>query len=322
MVGQGPVGQEGGAAEGAQLARVEAAEGRGEEGGEELVGPGRVEGEAEQVQHVPDDRLGHELALPRAQPVRDAEPFEGPSGGPAEPSRRRQQDGHPTVGDAVPFVGDPQEAGVRLGLLGGARVAGGLQGRAPTPGEGDDRTGPGRLQPAHGVEAGAAEPPAALEQHDAGAVAAGPRRQLAGDGAAEGVGGAGRVAGQDGPGPAADQQREQPELGRVELLGLVDQDRPDLGDGGGEDVGTVLEQVAGLEDEAGLVDRVLQGEVLAVEGEEGRDRDPVGAAGGAGPLEQLLGVDDPALAGEHELGQLVGEGPGVDERRQRAPVDL
>ena len=172
VVGEGPVRQEGGAAEGAQLARVEAAEGGGEEGGEELVGPGRVEGEAEQVQHMPDDRLGHELTLPRAQPVRDAEPLEGPAGGPAEPSRRRQQDGHPAVGDAVPFVGDPQEAGVRLGLLGGAGVAGGLQGGAPTPGEGDDRTGSGRLQPAHGVEPGAAEPPAALEQHDAGAVAA------------------------------------------------------------------------------------------------------------------------------------------------------
>ena len=322
VVGEGPVRQEGGAAEGAQLAGVEAAEGGGEEGGEELVGPGRVEGEAEQVQHVPDDRLGHELALARTQPVRDAEPLEGPAGGPAEPPGRRQQDGHPAVGDAVPFVGDPQEAGVRLGLLGGAGVAGGLHGGGPTPGEGDDRTGPGRLEAAHGVEPGAAEPPAALEQHDAGAEAAGPGRQRAGDGAAEGVGGAGRVAGQDGPGPAAGQQREQPELGGVELLGLVDQDRPDLGDRGGEDVGTVLEQVAGLEDEAGLVDRVLQGEVLAIEGEEGRDRDPVGAAGGPGPLEQLLGVDDAALAGEHELGQLVGEGAGVDERRQRAPVDL
>ena len=84
----------------------------------------------------------------------------------------------------------------------------------------------------------------------------------------------------------------------------------------------VLEQVAGLEDEAGLVDRVLEREVLAVEGEEGRDRDPVGAPLGPGPLQQLLGADQAALAGEHELGQLVGEGAGVDERGQRAPVDL
>ena len=134
-----PGGRRGG---GTQLARVEAAEGRGEQGREQLAGPGRVEAEAEQVEDVPDDRLGHELALARAQPVGDAEPLQGPAGGRAEPPGRRQQDGHPAVGDAVPFVGDPEEAGVGLRLLGGTGVAGGLHGRGATPLR--EMTGPDR----------------------------------------------------------------------------------------------------------------------------------------------------------------------------------
>jgi hypothetical protein len=322
VLGQGAVGEQGGAAQGAQLAGVEAAERGGEERGEQLVGPGRVEGEAEQVEDVADDRLGHELALAGAQPVGDAEPLQGPAGWRAEPPGGGQQDGHPAVGDAVAFVGDPQEAGVGLRLLGRARVAGGLDRGRPTPREGDGRAGAGRLEAAHGVEAGAAEPPAALEQDHAGAEALGPCRQRPGRGATVGVGRAHRVAGQDRPGPAVDQQGEQAELGWVELLGLVGQDRSHLGDGGGQDVGAVLQQVAGLEDEAGLVDRVLEGQVLAVEGQEGRHLGPGGTAGGRGPLEQVVGVDQATLAGEHEVGQLVGERAGVDQRRQRAPVDL
>jgi hypothetical protein len=321
VVGEGPVGQDGGAAQGAELTGVEAAEGRGEEGGEQLVGPGRVEGEAEQVQDVAHNRFGHELALAGAQPVGDAEPLQGPAGGSTEPPGRRQQDGHPAVGHAVAFVGHPEQAGVRLRLLGRPGVAGGLHGGGPTPAEDDDGTGPGRLESAYGVEPGSAEPPAALEQDHGGAEAVGPSRQRSRRRAAEGVGGAGRVAGQDGPGSAVDQQREQAELGRVELLRLVDQDRPHLGDRGGEDVGAVLEQVAGLDDEAGLVDRILEGKVLAVEGEEGGGRGPAGPAGLLGALEQLLGVDEATLAGKHELGQLVGERAGVDQRRHGAPVD-
>src|SRR5829696_5670780 len=131
--------------------------------------------------------------------------------------------------------------------------------------------------------------PAAWRRRTASSPGPPSRRLRSRGGAAEGVGGARRVAGQDRPGAALDQQGEQAELGRVELLGLVDQDRSDLGDGGGEDVGTILEQVAGLEDEAGLVDRVLKGEMLAVQGEEGRDRDPAGTALSRGPLEQVLG---------------------------------
>jgi hypothetical protein len=52
-----------------------------------------------------------------------------------------------------------------------------------------------------------------------------------------------------------------------------------------------------------------------------RVRNPAGPPGRHGPFEQLLGADDAAFAGQHELGQLVGERPGVDQRRQRAPVD-
>ena len=322
VVGQGAVGEEGGAAQDPQLAGVEAAEGRGEERRGAARRPGSGRGRGGTGQDVPDDRLGDELALAGAQPVGDAEPLEGPAGGRAEPPGRGQQDGHAAVGDAVPLVGDPEQAGVGLRLLGGARVAGGLHGGGPAPGEGDDRAGPGGLEAAHGVEPGAAEAPAALEQDHAGAEALGPCRQRPRGGAAEGVGGARRVAGQDRPGAAPDQQREQAELGRVELLGLVDQDRVRPGRRWREDVGAILEQVAGLKDEAGLVDRVLKGEMLAVEGEEGRDRDPAGTALGRGPLEQVLGAEQAALAGEHELGQLVGEGAGVDQRRQRAPVDL
>ena len=173
-------------------------------------------------------------------------------------------------------MGDPEEAGVGLRLLGGTGVAGGLNGRGATPAEGDDRARTGRLETTHGVERGAAEAPAPLEQ-DHWHRGAWPFRQRPRVGTAERVGGACRVAGQDGPGPAPGQQREQAELGRVELLRLVDQDGAHLGDRGGEDVGMVLEQVAGLEDETGLVDRVLERQVLAVEGEEGGDRDPVGA---------------------------------------------
>ena len=173
-------------------------------------------------------------------------------------------------------MGDPQEAGVRLGLLAGPGYRAASTVVVPPPVRG--MTGPAPADCSRRT-ASSPGPPSRRLRWSSTTLAprrAGPGRQLAGDRTAEGVGGAGRVAGQDGPGPAVDQQREQPELGGVELLGLVDQDRPDLGDGGGEDVGTVLEQVAGLEDEAGLVDRVLQGEVLAIEGEERRDRDPAG----------------------------------------------
>jgi hypothetical protein len=321
VVGQGAVGQEGGAAQGTQLAGVEAAEGGGEERGQQLVGPGRVEGQAEQVEHVADDRLGHELALPGAQTVGDAEAFQGAAGRAAEPAGGGQQHGHPAIGDAVAFVGDPEQAGGPLGLLGRARVAGGLDGGGATAGEGDGRARAGGLEAADGVEPGAAEAAAALEPDQGGPEAVGELEQGPRGRAPEGVGGADRVAGQDGPGASPGQQRQQPDLGRVELLGLVDQQRPDLGGGGGEDVGAVLEQVAGLDDEAGLVDRVLEGEVLAVLGEEGGDRHPVGPPLGHGPLQQVLGVDEAPLAGEHELGQLVGEGAGVDQRGQGAPVD-
>ena len=47
---------------------------------EQLAGPGRVEAEAEQVEDVPDDRLGHELALAGTQAVGDAEPLQEPGG--------------------------------------------------------------------------------------------------------------------------------------------------------------------------------------------------------------------------------------------------
>jgi hypothetical protein len=89
VVGEGSVREDGGAAQGAQLAGIEAAERRGQEGGEQLVGPCRVEGETEQVQDVPDDRFGHELALAGTQPVGDVEPLQGPAGGATEPPGRR-----------------------------------------------------------------------------------------------------------------------------------------------------------------------------------------------------------------------------------------
>ncbi len=321
MVGEGAVGQHGGAAEGPQLAGVEAAEGGGEQRGQQLVGAVGFQGEAEQVEQVADERLGDELAFAGDEPVGDAVAVECAADRAAEAAQRRQQDCHAAVGDPVALVRELELARHRVRLLGLPGIPGGLDCGGAATVHHHRPLGSRGLETVDGVERLAAEAVAAVEQDRPGAEAGSEARQDAWGGAAELVGGARWVAGEDHPGAGASQQVEHAELGAVELLRLVDQDRAGPGGQGGEHLGLVFQQVAGLRHQAGLVDRVVEGEQFEVAAVERRHRHPGRAVPLGGECLQVVGAEQAALAGQDEVGQLVGERARADQRCQLAPVD-
>jgi hypothetical protein len=322
---QGAVGDDGGATQRPQAVRVQPAQRRGEQAGQELLGPGRVDGEPEQVQHVPDDGLLDQEPLPRPETMRDREPVQRPPHGAAE-GAGGEQDGHAAVGHAVALVGEAEQAGDGLGLLGPAGRGDDLErgARARMAG-GGGRTGPGRGveagQPPDRVQPGPAEAAAARQRDQAGAERLGVTGQRARGRAPERVGGPDRVPGQHDPHPGPGQEPEQAQLGGVQLLRLVDQDGARPGRGRPQDVGLGLEQVAGLGDQPGVVDGVVEGEPLLVDGEERRRPGPGRAVLGRGAGGQLVRAEQAALTGQQQLGQVVGEAAGADQRRERSPVD-
>ncbi len=316
-----------GAAEPAQVGAVEGGERAGEQGVREVGGERALAlgADPQRQQQRGDGGLLAQRQVVAVDLQRHAGGGQRAADARYRPGAGPDQHRHLPPGDAVLQVGAAQQVGDRVEFGAGRRVRVHLDGAALAGGQqgavGGELVGG---QPAHRHPAG--EFPGGGEQHGAGAPGHPQHLDLGGPavGLPEGVGelqdavhvGAAErvdrlvgVADRDQVPPAAGQPLQQPDLGGVGVLVLVDEHHVVAAAQLGGDLLAFGEQ-HGAVDEFGVVEDAAQVEHVQVLGEEVRGGGPVGAADALREAQQLLLAEaEFAAAGEHGA-DLVGEAAG------------
>ena len=312
----------------AQAERVETADRRrqqiqrplaGDQGGIESAGEDRDQGGGHRIRHRGPVVRGHRQ---RHRGHREGPPQRGQRGG-----RRPHHDGHLGPRDAFEQVGAAQLVGDVAGLPGGGRQHPDVDLAPPA------RIGSRRGRGGAGTTATAGSPPA-IRRVAASSVGTRPPGQGQGDGRvglqpgqrarvrpSEGVDGLIGVADDDQLGGARGQPLDQGDLGRVDVLVLVDEQVPHPGLLGSHHLvpGQRRQRGSG---QVGLVERDAEPagalaqvrHLLVLAGEPG-GRDPLRSAGPAAELRHPAGVDAPFRRPHQQVAQLGGE----RSRGQRRP---